>query len=106
VNTVTVSDDRRVLVISSLTGQRATLHSARPGGFTDNEIVLARDFPLNTKMQLKQVNRARRVNIGGRALYLHCNTGPPTWWTPRLDVRRGKAMVGWLRILVAASWPT
>lgn len=39
-----------------------------------------------------QKNNTRRV---GRFLVSHMS-GPPTWWWPRVSVRRG-LMVGWLR---------
>lgn len=35
---------------------------------------------------------------------VHVNSGPPTWWLPRVDVRRGTVMVGWLRGLLGISW--
>jgi hypothetical protein len=104
-NRVVVSDDGMELTIRSERGQQATLRSARPGGFTEEDIENARSFTLNSQMVDGQVNRARRLRIGGgRKVYVHINTGPPTWWRPRAEFRRGKIMVGWLRVLIAVSY--
>lgn len=102
-NRVTVSDDGMEMTIR--TGDHiATARSARAGGFTAEDIENARSFQINSKMIDGQANRVRRFRIGRRALYVHVNTGPPTWWYPRAEFRSGKAMAGWFRILVAISW--
>lgn len=103
-NAVKVSDDGMTLTISSRDGQQATLRSARPGGFTATDIENARAFKLNTRMVDGQVNRARRFRFGNRVFYVHVNVGPPTWWLPRIEIKQGKFMVGWLRALLALSW--
>lgn len=36
-----------------------------------------------------------------RGWNLRVQTGPPTWWWPRVSVGRNHVMVGWLRGLVA-----
>jgi hypothetical protein len=92
------------LTITSQRGQQATLRSARPGGFSAEDIENARSFKLNSRMVDGQVNRARRLSVLGRVFYLHVNTGPPTWWWPRIELGRSKFMVGWFRLLIALSW--
>ena len=103
-NIITVSDDGMEMTIRSDRGQQAILRSAREGGFTAEDIEDARSFKLNSRMVDGQVNRARRLRIAGRSVYLHVNTGPPTWWYPHAELKRGKCMVGWLRMLVAVHW--
>jgi hypothetical protein len=103
-NQISLSDDGMELSINSPSGQRATLRSARPGGFTSTDLENARTFQLNSKMVPGQVNQARRFRLGRKAFYVHVNTGPPTWWLPRGEVTRSKLMFGWLRVLVAVSW--
>jgi hypothetical protein len=105
-NQISLSDDGMELTISSPSGQRATLRSARTDGFTPTDLENARTFPLNSNMVPGQVNQARRFRLGRRAVYVHVNTGPPTWWLPRLEIKRGKLMIGWLRVLLAVSWAT
>ena len=104
-NSVTVSGDRMELTISSPNGHRAVLRSARRGGFTAEDIEHAKMFKLGSTMVDGQVNRARRVHVCGKAFYVHVNTGPPTWWRPRMQISPGTVMVGWFRVLVAVSWP-
>lgn len=43
--------------------------------------------------------RTRRWQVGPYAIYVHVNTGPPTWWKPRLIREPGTLGVGWLRLL-------
>jgi hypothetical protein len=101
---VAVSADRMEMTIRTPDGRLATLRSARPHGFTDEDVERAQTVDLNTGMVLGQVNRARRVQIRGRAFLLHVNTGPPTWWWPRIEIRRDHVMIGWYRALAALSW--
>lgn len=103
-NRVRLSEDRMEMVISSESGNTATLRSARPGGFTEADVDRARDFPLNPRLIPGQLNRARRFHMGRRTFYVHVNTGPPTWWLPKVKIRHSGVMVGWLRGLVALSW--
>lgn len=103
-NRVELSDDRMELVITSPEGHRAFLRSARPGGFAEADVENAYGFKFNSSLEENQVNRARRFSLGSRVVYVHCNVGPPTWWLPRVELRRNKLMVGWLRVLVAISW--
>ena len=55
-NRVVVSDDRMEITISSPEGQRATLRSARPDGFSDMEIDKARTFD-NLQKRLEKLER-------------------------------------------------
>lgn len=49
-----------------------------------------------------QKNTARRYHLRSDWwLYVHVNTGPPTWWLPRVKPERYGLMVGWIRGLVA-----
>ena len=48
--------------------------------------------------------RTRRKHLTGTWwLYTHVNTGPPTWWLPRVKFERYGVMVGWFRGLVAVA---
>lgn len=103
-NEVTLSVDGMEMTIKSTRGHVATLRSTRPGGFTESDIEGARNFKFNTRMIDGQVNRARLYRLGGRDVLVQVNTGPPTWWIPRVKIRCNKVVIGWLRILVAVSW--
>jgi hypothetical protein len=103
VNDVTVSEDGMELVIRS-GDRKASVRSARKGGFTADHIEYARSFPFNSHLIPGQVDRARLFRIAGKPFFVHVNTGPPTWWYPRVELKRGKVMVGWFRLLVALSW--
>jgi hypothetical protein len=49
-----------------------------------------------------QKNLTRRRHLRGEWwVYLHVNTGPPTWWFPHVQSERYGRMVGWMRGLVA-----
>lgn len=41
--------------------------------------------------------------MAGNSVIVAVNTGPPTWWLPRIKMSRNEAMVGWIRGLVAVS---
>lgn len=45
----------------------------------------------------------RKTLPGGWDLWVHVNTGPPTWWLPRIKPEKYGLMVGWLRGLVAIA---
>lgn len=103
-NRVTVSYDRRHMEIRGPKGQIASLRSGRPAGFTDADVEHAENaFRFSDSLVKDQVNRTRRIPVGNWIVYVHVNTGPPTWWLPRVEVRDGSLMVGWLRGLVAFS---
>lgn len=102
-NEVTLSGDRMQMTIHG-NGRRATLHSALPSGFTPEHVDLARSFALDSDMIQGQINRARLIKVADRPLLLHVNTGPPTWWWPRLIIKKGQIVIGWLRVMVGVSW--
>lgn len=99
-NEVTVSDDRREMTIRNGYHQ-AELRSARPDGFTADEVRQATEvYEFPDGLIVGQKNSAWKM---GR-FAVHVHTGPPTWWLPRVGVGRHHVMVGWLRGMVALSW--
>ena len=100
---ILVSEDRRELTIVSPRGHRAVYRSARPHGFTDADVGAARTVDFSTRIR-GQVNRAREVQFGAWLVCAPVNTGPPTWWRPRIEVGPGAVSVGWLRLLGALTW--
>lgn len=102
-NNVTVSDDGHRITICTPAGVRTTLHSARPAGFTAAELHAARATENPATLLPGQINRVRRWRLGTRSVYLHINTGPPTWWRPRVQVTGGQVMLGWLHALIAVA---
>lgn len=102
-NHVTVSDDGHRITICTPAGVRTTLHSSRPAGFTATELRAARTTETPAALMPGQINRVRRWRLGTRSIYVHINTGPPTWWRPRVQVTGGQVMAGWLRGLVAVA---
>lgn len=100
-----LSDDRRTLRITYRDGRRVTLQSERPDGFTNAEALRAgEEFQAAHILTAGQVNRTRLVRVCGWSVLLKLNTGPPTWWWPRIELRRDRVMVGWFQALIAASW--
>lgn len=56
----------------------------------------------DVEVQAGEKRRATRHHLAGPWwAYTHVNTGPPTWWLPRVRFERYGVMVGWLRGLVA-----
>lgn len=47
--------------------------------------------------ELQQVGQSQRTIKLGHGWYLAVLAGPPTWWLPRVSVRRWQIMIGWLR---------
>jgi hypothetical protein len=103
-NDIQLSDDRMRMTISGPDGQMANLRSARPGGFNDEDLENAKTFQLKTTLIQGQIDRTYLYPFAGKKFLLQINTGPPTWWLPRLGIKRGGVMVGWLRGLIALSW--
>jgi hypothetical protein len=100
-----LSNDRKTLRIRYTDGRTVTLQSERPEGFTNAQALRAGEgFEAANTLTVGQVNRTRLVHIRGYSVLLKVNTGPPTWWIPRIELRKDKAMVGWFRALIAASW--
>lgn len=94
-NQITLSDDRKTMVITD--GRlRADVQSKRPEGFTESDIRKAEKYVFSQTLVEGQVNRAR---IFG-PLIVMVNTGPPTWWRPRVELKNRAIMVGWLRGLI------
>lgn len=101
-NRVHLSTDRKELTITR-DGHTATLRSARPDGFTRDDLLAARTVALNSGMVSGQVNRTRSFKVGQLTVFVSVNTGPPTWWYPRIQIGRTRIMAGWLRALVAVA---
>lgn len=101
-----LSEDRRTLQIRYSNGRVVTLRSERPDGFTNDQALRAAGEFLNPASTLTagQVDRTRLIRIRSYTVLVKVNTGPPTWWLPRVDIGRKSAMAGWLRLLIAASW--
>lgn len=100
---IRVSADRREVTIESEQGHRAVYRSARRGGFTDADIVAARTVAFSARIS-GQINRSRQIRVGPWVVDVHVNTGPPTWWRPRLEFGADRVLAGWLRVLVAVVW--
>lgn len=110
-NDVILSADRRHMTVVSPDGQkRATLRSQLPDGFTAEHEMYARvEFTFLTE---PGVHNCWRKTLFGRDVFVHVNTGPPTWWWPRVLLRGWKATgttrhrigVGWIRGLVEVAW--
>lgn len=105
--TVALSDDCLTLTVV-LDEYTATYgRSEEEGPFTAKDIayviertpqILARQREGGFSSGRKFVKRHRLPR--GWQVWVHVNTGPPTWWFPRVSLRKG-IMVGWLRGLVA-----
>lgn len=99
-NDVTLSDDHRWMTIRS-GDRKAQIKSARPDGFTEDDVEYARDrYEFIPALRQGQVDRTFRKG----AFFFHVNTGPPWWWWPRVQIRRNQVMVGWLKALVAIRY--
>lgn len=106
---VILSPDRKTMTIRRSSGHQSTLHSELPNGFTAEQVRMARNSHASSR-QTGQTDRTFRHRLGRRELYIHINTGPPTWWRPRITLpTRGnerELSIGWLRILIAAALTT
>lgn len=101
-NTVELSEDRRHMKIRSWDGKRtAYLRSARPDGFTNDHAFDALEFDFTIGEPGRHVAWRKHV---ARDWYLFAGvqTGPPTWWWPRVKIGR-IVLVGWLRTAVEVS---
>lgn len=100
---VVLNEDRTLLTIGFPDGREVHMRSSRPDGFRDAEIDRALSNFSNTTMVPGEKRRARLTDLtSGWQLYSAVNTGPPTWWVPRIEIslRKKSVMVGWLRGLV------
>ncbi|WP_156751368.1 hypothetical protein [Mycobacterium sp. 1245111.1] len=100
-----LSADRRTMQLRGGDGRVVVMHSQRPGGFTDADVDATLRARRNTVAG--QTNRTLRATVAGRDIWLHINTGPPTWWRPRIitgwtDWKRELGL-GWLRGLVVVA---
>lgn len=101
-NNVIVSGDGREMRVTTPHGSSVMLHSARESGFTDEEIERASEYKF-PKLISGENRRSWKFRVAGKSIIAAVNTGPPTWWLPRIKVSRNEAMVGWIRGLVAVS---
>lgn len=107
--TVTLSDGGYTATLVTMTeaGTRTVTLTREPaaGPFTDEG--LDRLVEISSRLPSLADGERRRVHrtppIAGHRLYVHINTGPPTWWVPRVQVKERSVMVGWLRGLVAVK---
>lgn len=97
---VWLSHDRHTMKLRWPNGQTGTFESAREDGFTQAEIVRAGTVTQPSTRIPGQKDRARVLRVGNWNVYVHVNTGPPTWWFPRVSLRGG-LMIGWYQALVA-----
>lgn len=101
---VELSEDRRHMTVTSADGRRsATMRSALPNGFTDEQAFRALTFNFSVTTPGGKT-WSRMWRIGGRVLYVNVQKAPPTWWLPRVATGRATGrglMVGWLRVMVA-----
>lgn len=104
-NIVILSEDRINANVISATGERLSVKSELPGGFTDSHVAYMESVELRGKLSPGEKRVVRKFNVFGKPVYVHVNTGPPTWWIPRVEVnpRKREIMVGWIRGLVAVS---
>lgn len=104
---VTLGQDGREMTVTL--GEYTATYGRTPEQepFSDSDIEYVRAATIETVTKhresgfttgRKSVNRVRLP--GGWQVWVHVNTGPPTWWLPRVSLRR-RFMVGWLRGLVA-----
>jgi hypothetical protein len=100
-----LSADRRTMQLHGGDGQVVVMHSQRPGGFTDADVDAALRARRNTVAG--QTNRTLRATVACRDIWLHVNTGPPTWWRPRIIIGwtdwKRELGLGWLRGLVVVA---
>lgn len=103
-NEVTMSEDRREMTVVN-GGYKATLRSMSPDGFTDENVETARHYDMKPgRIVDGEVRRVWLRHPFGRPATFSVNTGPPTWWLPKVEITGGHVMVGWLRGLVAIKW--
>lgn len=99
-----LSDDRMWLTIYADNGMKATMRSSRPEGFVQEDLDKALHFEFKTTLEPGQLDHATLHHFLGRPFLVHVNTGPPTWWWPRIYIHRNKVAAGWLRVMYGLSW--
>ncbi len=103
-----LSADRRELTILTQTpaGVSRAVFGRADGDepFTEADVQRAlAEAPTGRTMIPGQRNTTRRWVTPLGSIYGHLMTGPPTWWLPKVEIRRGGLMVGWLRAAVAVG---
>lgn len=101
---VVLSADRRQMTVLTATAagtHRAVLQrAASQEPFNDEDVRLAQERVRPTLKLPGQKNITRRWVTPFGNVYAHLMLGPPTWWLPKVRIRRG-LMVGWLRAAIA-----
>lgn len=109
---IEVSDDGRTLTIEFVSPNHGagTLVARREDDapdWTPPDIDKAIKYLLHADrtMLAGEKRRIRRYPLpGGYTLWVHVNTGPPTWWAPRVfRTSDGALVTGWLRALIAVK---
>ena len=111
------SDDVRRVVLSAdcremtiLTPTPAGAHRTVLGRgphqepFNAEDVRLAMEMAVPTLTESGQRNTARRWVTPLGDIYGHLMLGPPTWWLPKIELRRDGVMVGWLRVAAAVGF--
>ena len=107
---VVVSPDRTQVAIYLPDGRKVS-YEAMPGQhFDDTTLELAFRNAVRASLRLQgQRNIARRIRFHQFEVFTHVNTGPPTWWLPKLQLARTldepgvTLLTGWLRAAVAVT---
>lgn len=104
-NHVTLSTDSRTMTATAPDGEVATFRSAQREGFSPAQVQLAHAG--TPRSRVGQKARIWRWQFRGRELWVHVNTGPPTWWVPRLSATattiEASMLAGWLQVAVAVA---
>jgi hypothetical protein len=97
----TVSDDGRTLVVEMrwpdgkiTSGQ--TGWAAPPSQQVLDDSIRNMQQLMADRMQVPVVATDRVYRLGRRWL-IYKSVGAPTWWLPRIQIRRRSVLVGWLR---------
>lgn len=107
---VVVSPDRTQVTIYLPDGRRVSYEALPDRRFDDTTLELAFRNAVQASLSLQgQRNIARRFRVRQFELFTHVNTGPPTWWLPKLEITRTldqpgvTLLTGWLRAAVAVT---
>lgn len=102
---VILSEDRRemTIVTQTLAGTHRAVLGRGPeqDPFNAEDVRYALEAILPTLSAPGQRNTTRRWVTPVGTVYAHLMLGPPTWRLPKIELRRGGLMVGWLRAAVA-----
>lgn len=95
---VQLSEDRTVLkIVQDLPKGilESEFTSESPDGFTDEQV----DYAIKNVSNIAQtmvVGETKKAKIIG-PFFLYKDTGPPTWWFPRIGYKTRAFRFGWLR---------